>query len=185
MTSYDWNDPNFRTRRYKGYVQFNDPSSSSDWYRLKEKQSVSLSLSFSLSTHYDDAGMKFLDPQGHTHTFSTTIKLTSDMIDDATADWDSSASSAKTSETSSLSYWIEKLQRYEPVLMTFVSTSVALSGPTNAPQASQASEKYVKMKFKMQPTTFAFDLDSTAQSVQIQGTVTDIVHIKRTATEAT
>ena len=126
-----------------------------------------------------------MDPQGHSHSFSTTIKLTSDMIDDATADWDSSASSAKTSETSSLSYWIEKLQRYEPVLMTFVSTSVALSGPTNAPQASQASEKYVKMKFKMQPTTFAFDLDSTSQSVQISGTVADIVHIKRTDTEAT
>jgi hypothetical protein len=41
------------------------------------------------------------------------------------------------------------------------------------------------MKFKMQPTSFAFDLDSTAQSVQITGTITDIVHIKRTATEAT
>ena len=185
MVSYDWNDPNFRTRRYKGYVQFNDPTNSSNWYRLKEKQSVGVTLAFSLGTHYDDAGLKFLDPMGHSHTFTTTIKLTADMIDDATADWDSSASSAKTSEGSSLSYWIEKMQRYEPVLMTFVSTSVALSGPTNAPEASQSSEKYIKMKFKMQPTSFAFDLDSTAQSVQVNGTITDIVHIKRTATEAT
>ena len=106
MANYDWNAPAFRTRKFKGYIQFSNPANASDLYRLKERQSLSVTFSYNLTTHYDDAGMKFLDPAGHQHTFSSTIKLTSDMVDDATADWDSS-SSVKTSEGSSLSYWIE------------------------------------------------------------------------------
>ena len=180
MANYDWNAPAFRTRKFKGYIQFSNPASTSDLYRLKERQSLSVTFSYNLTTHYDDAGMKFLDPAGLQHTFSTSIKLTSDMVDDATADWDSS-SSVKTSEGSSLSYWIERLQRYEPVLMTFITTSEALSGPTVAPEASQGDEKMIKIKFTGQPPSFAFDLGGdVAPTVGIQGSITDITHIKRT-----
>ena len=181
MANYDWNDPSFRTRRFKGYIQFSNPANTGDLYRLKERQNLAVTFSYNLTSHYDDAGMKFLDPNGNQHTFSTTIKMTSDMIDDASSDWDSSATSPKTAEGSSLSYWIERLQRYEPVLMTFITTSEALSGPSNTP-LDDASEKMIKMKFTGQPTTFAFDLGTDASStVQIQGVVTDITHIKRTA----
>ena len=180
MANYDWNAPAFRTRKFKGFIQFSNPANTGDLYRLKERQSLSVTFSYNLTSHYDDAGMKFLDPAGHQHTFSTSIKLTSDMVDDATADWDSS-SSVKTSEGSSLSYWIERLQRYEPVLMTFITTSEALSGPTVAPEASQGDEKLIKMKFTGQPTSFAFDLGGdVAPTVGIQGSITDITHIKRT-----
>ena len=183
MTDYDWNDPATRTRRYKGYIQFSNPATPANFYRLKERQSLTVTFTFNLTSHYDDAGMKFLDPNGHNHTFSTTIKLTADMIDDASSDWDSSATSPKTAEGTSISYWIERLHRYEPVLMTFVTTSEALIGPNHSTiGGDNESEKMIKMKFKGQPSGFTIDMGTdTTQSVQIQGTITDIVHIKRTS----
>ena len=76
---------------------------------------------------------------------------------------------------------MQRLQRYEPVLMTFITTSEALSGPTVAPEASQGDEKMIKIKFTGQPTSFAFDLGGdVAPTVGIQGSITDITHIKRT-----
>ena len=172
-----WNKPEYRTRRYKGYVQFQDPTNSSSWLRLKEKQTVSVSLNYSLNPHYNDAGLKFLDPAGHSHQFSTTIKLTTDMIDNNTGDWitgTTTTTNAVSTNQKTLSYWIEKLQRYEPVIMTFVTTSEALSGPSGA-----TGESTIKLKFSCQPTNFTFGMDATAQDVAISGQITDIKTISR------
>ena len=179
MADRDLNQSGLRTRKFKGYIQFNDPADTSHWYRLEERQSLTVNFNYTLTHHYNDAGLKFLDPAGHNHTFATVIKLTSDMIDDATGTW--GGTSGATAEGTSLSYWIEKLQRYEPVLMTFITTSEALSGPSDAPfQSGDGTEKIIKIKFTGQPNSFTFDMGTDASStVSVNGTITDILHIKR------
>ena len=177
MVDYNINESAYRTRRYKGFVQFGDPSTPANFYRLKEKQSLSVALVYAMTAHYNDAGLKFLDPSGHSHQFSTTIKLTTDMIDNNTGDWitgTTTASSAVSTNQKTLSYWIEKLQRYEPILMTFVTTSEALSGPSGA-----TGESTIKLRFSCQPTNFSFGMDATAQDVAITGQITDIKTISR------
>ena len=177
MVDYNINESPYRTRRYKGFVQFSDPSTPANFYRLKEKQSLSCAFTYTMTAHYNDAGLKFLDPAGHSHQFSTTIKLTTDMIDNNTGDWitgTTTTTNAVSTNQKTLSYWIEKLQRYEPVIMTFVTTSEALSGPSGA-----TGESTIKLKFSCQPTNFTFGMDATAQDVAISGQITDIKTISR------
>ena len=81
----------------------------------------------------------------------------------------------KSSEGTSITYWIEKLQRYEPVLMTFVTISEGLSGPSG-----DTAEKFIKIKFSMQPNSFAFGMNNPAQTISISGIITDITNILRT-----
>jgi len=187
MGETDWNKPDYRTRLYKGYVQFQIPDGT-EFYRLKERQSLTLNFAFTHNQHFNDAGQKFIDPAGFSHTFTMDIKMTSDMIDDATGNWADPTSraisgSVITSEKQTLSYWIEKLQRYDPIEIIFVATAEALSGP-----AGTVTTKYLKTKIRAVPNAFggiAWDERNTVQSVTISGNILDIIYLKRTATPAT
>lgn len=130
----DFNLQSLRTRTFKGFVQFQIPDGST-WYRLKERQAVTINFNFQREQHYSDAGVKALDPAGHNHTFSMRLKFTGDLFDDTF-----SASSNK--ET--LSYWIYKNTVNEPIEVVFVATLEAIAG----------TNKYTHLKFKLDPSSF-------------------------------
>ena len=187
MAEIDWNKPEYRTRLFKGYVQFQIPDGT-NFYRLKERQAVSVSFTFNHNAHWNDEGLKYIDPAGHSHSFSMTLKVTADMIDDATGNWQDPTSratsgSAITSEKQTISYWIEKCQRFEPIEIIFVTTAEALAGPSG-----EATEKYIKIKLRCVPNQFGpmqWTGTEVSQNVTVSGQVLDIIYLKRTATSAT
>mgnify|MGYP003336795977 CR=1 FL=1 len=160
----DFNLPDYRAQVWKGFVQFQD--GSSNWWRLKEKQSMSTSFAFERTPHYSDTGRKYLDPSGYTHRFSMTLKLTADMFENVT-------NSAPTN-TATISYWIYKNSINQPVEMVFVNTFETLSAPS--------SEKYIHFKFKLDPNVFGpitLNNQTGSPEITISGEITEIVTATR------
>jgi len=138
MVITDFNLQNLRTRAFKGFVQFQDPDNVSNFLRLKERQTMSVTFNFSREPHYDDAGIKVLDPSGHNHSFTTVLKVTSDLLDTTYDKTDPDATTGK--ET--LSYWILKNELYEPIQIIFVVTLEARDG------------QFLHFKYTLEPQTF-------------------------------
>ncbi len=82
VTPTDFNLQGLRTRAFKGFVQFQDPDNASNFLRLKERQTMNVTFQFGRDPHYNDSGIKVLDPAGHQHSFTAVLKVTSDLIDD-------------------------------------------------------------------------------------------------------
>ena len=82
MVSVDFNLQNLRARKFKGYLQMQDPQTPANYLRLKELQTFSIGFTFNREAHYDDQGQKALDPAGYNHSFSCDIKTTADLFDD-------------------------------------------------------------------------------------------------------
>ncbi len=138
MVITDFNLQDLRTRAFKGFVQFQDPDNATNFLRLKERQTMSVTFNFSREPHYDDAGIKVLDPSGHNHSFTTVLKVTSDLLDTTYDKNDPDATSGK--ET--LSYWILKNELYEPIQIIFVVTLEARDG------------QFLHFKYTLEPQTF-------------------------------
>jgi len=177
VTPTDFNLQNLRTRAFQGFIQFQNPGNSLEFLRLKERQSMDVTFSFGRDPHYNDSGIKALDPSGHDHRFRMTLKVTSDLIDDQynKVDPDTGA------ERETVSYWILKNELYEPIQIIFVTTLEARSGPSSDP-----SEKFLHFKFTLDPQVFgAITLGATGgtSNIDVSGEVIAIEEIIRTDTE--
>ena len=169
MVITDFNLQDLRTRAFKGFVQFQDPDNASIFLRLKERQTMSVTFNFSREPHYDDAGIKVLDPSGHNHSFTTVLKVTSDLLDTTYDKNDPDATSGK--ET--LSYWILKNELYEPIQIIFVVTLEARDG------------QFLHFKYTLEPQTFGpITLGATGgtSNITVAGEVIAIEEIIKTGT---
>jgi len=167
MVITDFNLQDLRTRAFKGFVQFQDPDNASNFLRLKERQTMSVTFNFSREPHYDDAGIKVLDPSGHNHSFTTVLKVTSDLLDTTYNKSDPDATSGK--ET--LSYWILKNELFEPIQIIFVVTLEARDG------------QFLHFKYTLEPQTFGpITLGATGgtSNITVAGEVIAIEEIIKT-----
>ncbi len=170
MVITDFNLQNLRTRAFKGFVQFQDPDNATNFLRLKERQTMSVTFNFSREPHYDDAGIKVLDPSGHNHSFTTVLKVTSDLLDDV---YDKNNPDATTGKET-LSYWILKNELYEPIQIIFVVTLEARDG------------QFLHFKYTLEPQTFGpITLGATGgtSNITVAGEVIAIEEIIKTGTE--
>jgi hypothetical protein len=161
MPQTDLNEEQFHGRTFKGFVQFQEPGGST-WYRLKERQDMTFSMSFTRAVHYTDNGDKVVDPSGSNHTFSMTLKVTSDMFDDTFSGG---------SDPETLSYWIYQNTINAPIEVIFVTSMEMLSGPTG-----DLLDDTINIKFRLDPSTFASGLGAAGGSpvITVSGTVLEI-----------
>lgn len=166
----DFNTVANRTRTFEGFLQFQDPGVGTSYFRLKERQSMNITFNFNREGHYSDDGIKVLDPAGHSHSFSTTLKQTVDL-------YDTVFSNSSTENT--LSYWIYKsaaagtnIGDQQPVEAVFVST-----------QRVQGGGDYIHWKFTLSPQTFTTGLGASGgtDEITINGEVISIESVVRSA----
>ena len=166
-----------RGRAFQGFVQFQIPSATipptgtGTWYRLKERQTMSLRWQFNRIEHYSDDGSKFVDPSGHSHSFTMNIKLTSDMIDSVFSE---------SSDKETLSYWIYRNTIHQPIQIIFVTTF----GMTAGASPPYDTEDTINLKFILDPNTFVFSQPNNGGSpeVTVSGTVLSVTNALRATT---
>jgi hypothetical protein len=184
MGSVDFNLQNLRSRKFKGYLQMQDPDATSNYLRLKELQTFQIGFTFNREAHYDDQGQKALDPAGYQHSFSCSIKTTADMFDTGFT-WlgFESGSNVAPSDKSSLSYWIYKNQNFEPVELIFITTMETLGSDAHA----TTGNKYLHMKFTCNANSFTPVTrgGSAISETEISGEITKIEAVKRTGVATT
>ena len=176
VTPTDFNLQGLRTRAFKGFIQFQDPANPAIFLRLKERQSMNVTFNFAKEGHYDDAGTKVLDPAGHNHQFTMTLKLTSDLIDDEY----NKVTPDTTADKKTVSYWILKNDLYEPIQLVFVATLEAQSGPVG-----DVAEKFLHLKFVLDPQVFGpvtLGASGGTSNITVSGEVISISEVKRTST---
>ena len=179
MVTY-FNEQSKRTRTFNGFVQFQSPEPGSStaaltYYRMKERQGLSVTFNFLREQHYSDAGAKAVDPAGYAHTFNMRLKVTSDLFDDT---WSAEDPTAGDQAWQTLSYWIAKSNANDPIQVIFVATMEALEGPDN-----NLTEKYIHMKFVLDPNTFGpitYGQGGTNE-ITVSGDVLSIESIKRSS----
>lgn len=167
----DFNLASLRARRFKGFLQFQDPESST-YYRLKERQNMSISFNWNKQEHYSDDGTKVFDANGFNHTFSITLKTTSDLFD--TVYSTINLTDATTYDGKTLSYWIKKNQNYENVEIVFVTTMEAEGSNT---------DKYIHIKFTgdvQSITPLSLPLGGATSETIISGQIKTITEVKKT-----
>ncbi len=172
MGDVNFNLKGLRGHTFKGFVQFQD---GMDWFRLKERQTMSINFSFDRAKHYSDDGLLFVDPAGISHSFQMTVKATSDMFDDSF----DLVTPITGMDTKTISYWIAKNAVHEPVEIVFVSTLETLIGP-----AGSTNEKFINLKFLLDPNQFTTGLGANGGSpdVQISGNILRITEVIRDTT---
>ena len=169
MVITDFNLQSLRTRAFKGFVQFQDPDNASNFLRLKERQNMNVTFSFDRVAHYNDSGIKALDPSGHGHTFNTTLKVSSDLLDTQYDKNDPDTGA----DQKTLSYWILKNELYEPIQIIFVTTLEARDG------------QFLHFKYTLDPQTFGpvtLGASGGTSDVGVSGEVIAIEEIIKTAT---
>ena len=178
MGSVDFNLSSLRARRFKGYLQMQDPQTPSNYLRLKERQTMNITLSFGRDSHYDDQGQKVLDPAGYTHQFSVDVKTTADMFDTGFTWLGFGGSNTAPTDQSSISYWIYKNQIYEPVELIFITTMETV--------ASAGTSKYLHLKFTCDVNAFTpITLAGATSDTSISGEILKIEAVKRSASATT
>src|SRR6185312_972518 len=181
-TSTNLNPDSLRAQQVKGFVQFQDPTTSTQYWRLKDRQSMSIGYNFGRVEHYQDDGSKSRDWAGYNHTFSMKIKLTTDMI---SPNYPPNSTNA---DKATISYWIyqnspDPTNNHVPTTftMTFVATQLALSGPAGDP-----SNKLILHTFVLDPTNFSDITWNTTEGtyeITISGEIISITSIQRTSTD--
>ena len=183
MGSVDFNLQNLRSRKFKGYLQFQDPDATSNYLRLKELQNFDIGMNFNREAHYDDQGQKALDPAGYNHSFSCSIKTTADLFDTGFTWAGFGGSNTAPTDKSSLSYWIYKNQNFEPVELIFITTMETLGTDTHA----TTGNKYLHMKFTCDVNSFTPITrgGSALSETEISGEILKIEAVKRTGVATT
>lgn len=173
----DLNLSTLRGTTFKGFVQFQEPTAtipptgSGTWFRMKERQTLNVTFKFNRAQHYDDTGTLSLDPAGIAHSFSMVLKVTSDIFDNVFTD----ASDKKT-----LSWWIFKNTQNEPIEIIFVTSMEMLDGPSGS-----SSEKFVNLKFTLNPDTFGpitYSASGGSHEITVSGIITSISEAIRDTT---
>ena len=177
-TSTNLNLDTLRAQQVKGFVQFQDPIIGTEYWRLKDRQSMTIGYNFSRVEHYQDDGTKARDWAGYNHTFSMKLKFTSDLID----------LNYPPTAVNTISYWIyqnspDPANNHAPTQfsITFVATQLAISGPAGDP-----SNKWVLHTFVLDPTNFSdieWNTTNGTYEITISGEITSITSIKRQATD--
>lgn len=170
MAIVDANIDSYRSRVFKGFVQFQDPDNITNYLRLREKQTLTTTYRFDRVAHYTDSGRKILDPNGYTHNFTMSIKLTADMIENTSP-------STVPTDKSTISYWIYKNAIYEPVELVFVTTFEAINEVTPA-----AGDKFMHFKFRLDPNVFGpvtHNNQTGVNEITISGEITEITTVTR------
>ena len=164
----DFNLQSLHGRTFEGFVQFQIPDGSV-WYRLKERQTMTFNMKFDRSKHYADDGTLAVDPAGISHTFSMSLKITSDMFDSV---W-------PPTDKKTLSYWIYKNMTFAPIEVIFVTSFKLLNGP-----AGDTSRNSVNIKFVLNPDSFTPSLGATggAPEITVGGIVMSITNATRSTT---
>ncbi len=165
-----------RGTTFKGFVQFQDPGVGSTWFRLKERQTLNVTFKFNRAQHYDDAGNLALDPAGISHSFTMTLKVTSDLFD-TTFDTTSPISGM---DTKTLSYWIAKNAVQEPIEVIFVTSMTMLEDP-----AGGQTTPFINLKFTLNPDTFGpitYSASGGSHEITVSGIVTSITEVIRDTT---
>ena len=168
-----------RGRTFQGFVQFQIPDGST-WYRLKERQNFSFSMTYSRAPHYSDDGRLALDPSGRQNTFTLTIKMTSDMFDDVNWTYtDGKLNTGLNIDKQTLSYWLYKNELLDPVEIIFVGSLETLNGPSG-----DTGDKNINIKFKCNPNAFTMGLGANGGSpeVTITGNILEITNAVRAST---
>ena len=131
---------------------------------------MTFKMQFNRQEHYDDAGLKALDPAGHSHSFTMDIKVTSDLFDNEFTD---------TSEKQGLGWWIYRNTVNQPIQVLFVTSMKMLTGP-----AGFTTEDTVNLKFVLDPSTFtpSFGATGGSPSITVSGTVVSITSVLRQTT---
>ncbi len=165
----DLNLQSLHGRTFEGFVQFQIPDGST-WYRMKERQTMQFRMQYNRVEHYSDDGLKAVDPSGHSHSFTMTIKVTSDMFDSVFS---------STSDKKTLSYWIYQNEINAPIQVIFVTSMPTLSGPAGA-----TTENDVNLKFVLDPSGFSTGLGASGGSpeITVSGTVLSITSALRSTT---
>jgi hypothetical protein len=177
----NFNEQVYRGKAFEGFLQFQIPDGST-WYRLKERQAVAFTFNYSRATHYSDSGQKALDPSGFSHSFSMTIKLTSDMFCDRAWTYTNGVLDKTVAFTSAekntISYWLYKNEIYDPIEMVFVTSFPTLSAP------APTTKDDVNIKIHMDPNTFATGISASGGSPEltITGDVLSVTHAVRSTT---
>ena len=177
----DFNEQIYRGKAFEGFVQFQIPDGTL-WYRMKERQSMSLTMNYQRTQHYSDSGQKAVDPSGFSHTFTMDIKLTSDMF--STTAWTYTAGvlgkdvSFSSADKKTLSYWLYKNEINQPIDMIFVTSFPTLTAP------SPSTNDDVNIKIHMDPNIFSTGLSASGgvPELRIQGDVLSITHAVRSTT---
>lgn len=174
MVVNDFNLASLRARRFKGFVQFQDPENSSTYLRLKERQNMSVSFNWNKQEHYSDDGTKVFDPNGFNHSFSVTMKTSSDLFD---ADYSGiDLTDSTTYDGKTISYWIKKSQNYENVEIIFVATIEA---------EGSNSDRYIHIKFKGEVesiTPISLPTAGATSETVVSGQIKEITEVKKTTT---
>ena len=171
----NFNEQVYRGKAFEGFVQFQIPDGTT-WYRLKERQSMSVSFNYLRIGHYSDSGKKALDPSGIGHSFSMDIKLTSDMFSNTAWTYTNGVlDSGINIDKKTLSYWLYKNELNEPIEMVFVTSFPTLSAP--APTTNDD----VNIKIHMDPNQFSTGLSASGGSpeLKVTGEVLSITHAVR------
>ena len=172
----DFNLQSLHGRSFEGFVQFQipttaiPPSGVGVWFRMKERQTMSFKMQFLRVEHYDDAGLKAIDPAGHAHSFTMDLKLTADLFDNEFSE---------TSDKKTLSYWIYRNTINQPIQVIFVTSFQMLDGPTG-----DESNDVINLKFVLDPSTFSTGLGASggAPNLTVSGTVVSITSAERDIT---
>jgi len=168
----DFNVASLRARRFKGFLQFQDPETPSTYLRLKERQNMSVSFNWNKQEHYSDDGTKVFDPNGFNHSFNVTMKTSSDLFDTAYSTID--LTDANTYDGKTLSYWIKKSQNYENVEIVFVATIEA---------EGSNSDKFIHIKFTGEVESIvplSLPVGGATSETVISGQIKEITEVKKT-----
>jgi len=170
----DFNIQTLRGRTFEGFVQFQiptitiPPTGVGSWFRMKERQTMTFRMQYNRAEHYDDAGLKAVDPAGSSHNFTMNIKLTSDLFD---PDFN------ETADKETLTYWMFRNETNQPIQVIFVTSFNTLDTGINPA---------VNLKFVLDPSTFTPSLGASGGSPEmiVSGTVVSITSaIKETSTD--
>lgn len=177
-TSTDINLQALRAQQVYGFVQFQDPNTPTQYWRLKERQPMTIGYNFGRVEHYQDDGTKARDWAGYNHSFTMKLIFTTDMIDN----------SYPPTDKKTITYWMyqntpDPANNHAPTpfTLTFVATQLALSGP-----AGDTSNKWVLHTFTLDPTSFGdLEWNTTAGYYEwtVSGEIVSITSIKRQSTD--
>lgn len=168
-----FNLQNLRGRTFEGFVQFQIPTTTipptgvGAWFRMKERQTMQFKMQWNRAEHYDDAGLKAVDPAGHSHTFTMTLKTTTDMFD---------ATFGESADNKTLTYWIYRNSINAPIQVIFVTSLITLDPNSN---------DTINLKFVLDPTTFSTGLGASGGSpdITVSGTVISITSALKASNE--
>jgi len=79
---FDWNEAVDIAQKYKGFFRVTD---GTDTYRYKELATLEIFTSADFEKHYSDTGIKTLESNGDSSTFTLITKKTADLWDTTTA----------------------------------------------------------------------------------------------------